>query len=205
MVTHTSKLDRADTLINYFFPALEVNFLKKLPQLVALQIFAKAYISIMGNHWTIIFYYIIIKLILNIFIKALYISQKTTKFGSQNFGYQIWFCTRLHSFVGFMLWITTTMNARLASYLFQCIIWAYGLQGISTLCQYLHALLVCLWYICILSMKQIVLQCFTLLMPSHSKCFMQTISFNDWVGWFVWNFKGTLEIPHKIILPHKSS
>ena len=49
----------------------------------------------MGNHWAIIFYYITIRLILNIFFKTLYIWQKTTKFGSQNFGYQIWFCTRL--------------------------------------------------------------------------------------------------------------
>ena len=49
----------------------------------------------MGNHWVMIFYYIIIWLIVNIFFKELYISQKTTKFGCQNFGYQIWFCTRL--------------------------------------------------------------------------------------------------------------
>ena len=49
----------------------------------------------MRNHWAIIFYYIIIRLILIIFFKALYISQKPTKFGSQNFSYQIWFCTRL--------------------------------------------------------------------------------------------------------------
>ena len=103
----------------------------------------------MRNHWAMIFYYIIIRLILNqcmkrpvahslnstwfwielpencceplkfimkyisiqfcerpghgwpfhallnIFFKKIYISQKTTKFGSQNFGYQIWFCTRL--------------------------------------------------------------------------------------------------------------
>ena len=49
----------------------------------------------MRNHWAIIFYYIVVRLILNIFFKALYISQNTTKFGSQNFGYQIWFSTRL--------------------------------------------------------------------------------------------------------------
>ena len=49
----------------------------------------------MRNQWAIIFYYIIIiRLILNIFFKAIY-HKKTTKFGSQNFGYQIWFCSRL--------------------------------------------------------------------------------------------------------------
>ena len=53
----------------------------------------------MRNHWAIIFYYISIRLILNIFFKALHIPQKTTKFGSQNFGYQIWFCTRLMRFL----------------------------------------------------------------------------------------------------------
>ena len=51
----------------------------------------------MGNHGAIIFYYIIIRLILNIFFKTLYIWQKNTKIGSKNFGYQIWFCTRLLS------------------------------------------------------------------------------------------------------------
>ena len=50
----------------------------------------------MGNLWTIIFYRIIIRLMLNIFWKTLY-NKKDTKFGSQNFGYQIWFCTRLYS------------------------------------------------------------------------------------------------------------
>ena len=56
----------------------------------------------MGNHWAMIFYYIIIRLILNITFKALYIYiTKTTKFGSQNFGYQIWFCTRLIRLKGY--------------------------------------------------------------------------------------------------------
>ena len=56
----------------------------------------------MGNHWAMIFYYIIIRLILNITFKALYIYiTKTTKFGNQNFGYQIWFCTRLIRLKGY--------------------------------------------------------------------------------------------------------
>ena len=38
--------------------------------------FFKAHISIMRNHWAIIFYYVIIRLILNLFFKALYIPQK---------------------------------------------------------------------------------------------------------------------------------
>ena len=50
----------------------------------------------MGNYWTIIFCHIVIRLILNIFLNHYYIyNKKDTKFGSQNFGYQIWFCTRL--------------------------------------------------------------------------------------------------------------
>ena len=41
------------------------------------------------------------------------------------------------------------MNTRLAIHLLQCIIWAYGLQGISTtICQYLHARLAYLLYLC---------------------------------------------------------
>ena len=44
---------------NWFVPALEVNFSKKLPQLVAFLIFQSSY-SVMGNHWTIIFNHIII-------------------------------------------------------------------------------------------------------------------------------------------------
>ena len=47
----------------------------------------------MRNHWSVIFYHIIIKLILNIFVKTLHILQKDTKVG--NFGYQLWICTRL--------------------------------------------------------------------------------------------------------------
>ena len=71
------KLIGAHTLKNYFFPALEVNIFKKLPQLVAIQIFQSS--SVMRNQWTIIFYHVIIRLILNISFKALYISQKTPK------------------------------------------------------------------------------------------------------------------------------
>ena len=44
-VWHLIKLIGADTLKSYFFPALEVYFLKKLPQLVALQIFQSSYIN----------------------------------------------------------------------------------------------------------------------------------------------------------------
>ena len=53
----------------------------------------------MGDHCTIMFYHInIIVILQNIFLTTLHILQKKpTKFGSQNFGYQIWFCTRLHS------------------------------------------------------------------------------------------------------------
>ena len=51
----------------------------------------------MGNYCTIMFYHIVIRLTLNIFLKTLHILQKDTEFGSQNFGYQIWFCTRLFS------------------------------------------------------------------------------------------------------------
>ena len=40
-----TKLVGADTLKKIFFPALEVNFLKKLPQLVALQIFQSSNIN----------------------------------------------------------------------------------------------------------------------------------------------------------------
>ena len=51
----------------------------------------------MGNHCTIMLYHINIRLILNIFLKTLHILQRRHyKFGSQNFGYQIWFCTRLN-------------------------------------------------------------------------------------------------------------
>ena len=59
----------------------------------------------MGNHWIIIFYYIIIRLILNIFLKhCIYVTRKTSNlnFGYQNFGYQIWFCTRLFNRQGFV-------------------------------------------------------------------------------------------------------
>ena len=83
MVCGTSPNSLGLILIKINVPALEGNFVKKLPQLVALQIF-KVHISIMENHWAIMFYYIIIRLKLNMFFKALHISRKTTKFGSQN-------------------------------------------------------------------------------------------------------------------------
>ena len=44
-VWHFTKFIGADTLKNWFVPALEVNFLKKLPQLVALHIFQSSYIN----------------------------------------------------------------------------------------------------------------------------------------------------------------
>ena len=44
-VCHFTKLIEAHTLKDYFFPALEVHFLKNLPQLLALQIFQSSYIS----------------------------------------------------------------------------------------------------------------------------------------------------------------
>ena len=42
-VWHFTKLIGADTLKNYFFPALEVNFLKKLPQLLVPQMFQSSW------------------------------------------------------------------------------------------------------------------------------------------------------------------
>ena len=54
----------------FICPCLEVNFLKKLPQLVALRIFQNSYLRT-------------------------YITITETKVGSLNFGYQIWFCTLL--------------------------------------------------------------------------------------------------------------
>ena len=44
-VWHFTKLIEAHTLKDYFFLALEVHFLKNLPQLLALQIFQSSYIS----------------------------------------------------------------------------------------------------------------------------------------------------------------
>ena len=50
----------------------------------------------MSNHWSIIFYHIIDKnSYWTYFWKHYICNKKDTKFGSQNFGYQIWFCTRL--------------------------------------------------------------------------------------------------------------
>ena len=45
----------------------------------------------MGNHCTIMFYHIIVRLILNIFLKNCMYYKKDPKFGRQNFGYLIWF------------------------------------------------------------------------------------------------------------------
>ena len=50
---------------------------------------------VVGNPSTTILFHIIIRCTLNIFLKTLHILQKDTKVGSQNFCYQIWFCTRL--------------------------------------------------------------------------------------------------------------
>ena len=67
--------------------------------------FFKAHISVMGNHLTIIFYHIIIRLILNIFLQTSYIcNKKDTKFGGQTFGDQIWFCTRIISNCEYFKW-----------------------------------------------------------------------------------------------------
>ena len=72
--------------------ALQVNFLEKLPKLVAIQI----------------------KPTLNILVKTLHLYyKKDTKVGSQNFAYQIWFCTRLlkkHKgfWSGFQFWFNQT-------------------------------------------------------------------------------------------------
>ena len=49
----------------------------------------------MGNSSTTIFHYIIIRPTLNLSLKHYIYFKKDTKIGSQNFGYQIWFCTRL--------------------------------------------------------------------------------------------------------------
>ena len=75
---HFSELVGAHTLSNQFVPPLQVNFLEKLPKLVALQIFRSSYLSCGEtlNHNT---YHIIIRPILKIFFKTLLISQKTPK------------------------------------------------------------------------------------------------------------------------------
>ena len=58
--------------------------------------FSKDHISVEGNSSITILYHIIIRPTLNIILKTLLILQKKdTKVGNQNFGYQIWFCTRL--------------------------------------------------------------------------------------------------------------
>ena len=61
-----TELNGAHTLKNWFDPALQVDFLKKLPKLVALPILQSSYPS-RGDHWTIMFDHIIIRLKLNIF------------------------------------------------------------------------------------------------------------------------------------------
>ena len=94
-VWHFTKLIRVDTLKNQFVPVLNVNFLKKLPQLVAFQIFQSSYINheeSLSHNILLHNYQINIEQIIR---SIIYITKKTTKFGSQNFGYQIWFCTRL--------------------------------------------------------------------------------------------------------------
>ena len=64
---HFSKLIVPHTWTNSFFHALEVNLLKTLPQLAALQIFQSSYLSHAESLNHNIFYHIIIRLILNIF------------------------------------------------------------------------------------------------------------------------------------------
>ena len=49
----------------------------------------------MGNHCIIMFYHILLDPYWTYFWKHYMYYKKATKFGSQNFGYQIWFCTRL--------------------------------------------------------------------------------------------------------------
>ena len=44
-VRHFTELIGAHTLKNWFVPAMEVNFLKKVPELVTLRIFQTAYLS----------------------------------------------------------------------------------------------------------------------------------------------------------------
>ena len=58
---------------------MQVNFLEKLPKLVALQIFQSSYVSVVGNPSTTILYRIIITHTLNIFLKTLHILQKRHK------------------------------------------------------------------------------------------------------------------------------
>ena len=65
----------AHTLKIWFVPALEINFLKKLPQLAASEFF-KVHISVVENYWTIIFYHIIIAHIEHIFENITYITKK---------------------------------------------------------------------------------------------------------------------------------
>ena len=74
------KLIGGHTLKNWFVPALEVNFLKKLPQLVALKIFQSSHLSHgeSPNH-NILLHYPHIE---HIFENTLYIyNKKDTKFG----------------------------------------------------------------------------------------------------------------------------
>ena len=76
-------------LTKWFVRALEVNFLKKLPQLVA------PHISGVGNPRTLIFHHIIIRFMWTYFWEHHIYYKKDTKVGSQNFGFQLWFCIRL--------------------------------------------------------------------------------------------------------------
>ena len=92
MVGHFTTLIGAHTLKKWFVPALKVNFFKKLPQLVALLNFQSSYLS-HGESLNHNYCHIIIRLILNIFLKALHILQKkrTTKLVAKilttNFGF----------------------------------------------------------------------------------------------------------------------
>ena len=89
-VWHFAKLNGADMLKNYFFPAFEVNFLKKLPQLLVLQMFQSSTI----NHGESLSHNILLNFYLThiepIFQSIIYITKKTpnlvakilaTKFG----------------------------------------------------------------------------------------------------------------------------
>ena len=57
--------------------------------------FSKGHIPVVGNPSTTILYHVVITPTLNIFLKITYVTKKDTKVGSQSFGHQVWFCTRL--------------------------------------------------------------------------------------------------------------
>ena len=71
---------------------------------------SNAHISVVGNPWTTIFYHIIIRPILNMFLKTFYMYyKKDTTVGGVNLGYQLWFCTRLLRDVS-VLFITSSIS-----------------------------------------------------------------------------------------------